>query len=242
MKKLLLNCDQVFEVLTRGPFPTGQDGDEAVEHHLRACYDCRRLAEALRPAVELLHEAVAADQAIDLPEYQGSLLESEIREREPIKDRTLARGVRRIANPPKDSRQDVHRYDRVVNAVRLMAASILVAALGILLYGISISPSFVRQSPDARGSIAPQPTLARYLPDEEGLLTLVSLNLPDACLPAHHRPLLAEDAANLLAAIEAGSLETLRCCTECHRAKESKFTSESVVIVTQQNCQVCHRG
>ena len=67
MKKLLLNCDQVFDVLTRGPFPTGSPDDEGVEHHLRACHDCRQLAEALRPAVSLLHEAVAADEALDLP-------------------------------------------------------------------------------------------------------------------------------------------------------------------------------
>ena len=71
--KLLVNCDQVFDVLTRGPFPTGEASDEAVEQHLRACHDCRRLAEALRPAVALMHEAVSGDQALSLPEYQGSL-------------------------------------------------------------------------------------------------------------------------------------------------------------------------
>jgi hypothetical protein len=31
--KLLMNCDQVFDVLTRGPFPTGEPSDEPVEHH-----------------------------------------------------------------------------------------------------------------------------------------------------------------------------------------------------------------
>ena len=73
MKRLLLNCDQVFEVLTRGPFPTGEPQDEAVERHLRACHECRQLAEALRPAVALLHEAVSSEEAEQLPEYQGSL-------------------------------------------------------------------------------------------------------------------------------------------------------------------------
>ena len=73
MKRLLLNCDQVFEVLTRGPFPSGAPEDEAVERHLRACHECRQLAEALRPAVALFHEAVSADEALELPEYQGSL-------------------------------------------------------------------------------------------------------------------------------------------------------------------------
>src|SRR5436190_19435945 len=70
---MLLNCDQVFDVLTRGPFPTGEPQDDAVERHLRACHECRQLAEALRPAVALLHEAVDADEALELPEYQGAL-------------------------------------------------------------------------------------------------------------------------------------------------------------------------
>jgi len=73
VKCLLLNCDQVFEVLTRGPFPTGEPQDEAVERHLRACHECRQLAEALRPAVALMHEAVSSEEAEQLPEYQGSL-------------------------------------------------------------------------------------------------------------------------------------------------------------------------
>ena len=73
MKQLLVSCDQVFDVLTRGPFPTGAASDEGVEQHLRACHECRQLAEALRPAVALMHEAVSAEQAIDLPGYQGSL-------------------------------------------------------------------------------------------------------------------------------------------------------------------------
>lgn len=75
-------CDQVFERLTRGPFPGGPfaDGsssdpaeDARVERHLACCHDCRRLAEALRPAVELFHEAL--ERTDDLPRYAGRLRE-----------------------------------------------------------------------------------------------------------------------------------------------------------------------
>lgn len=66
-----MNCDQVFDILTRGPFPTGCDSDAAVELHLQACYDCRQLAEALRPAVELFHESIDEDELADLPGYHG---------------------------------------------------------------------------------------------------------------------------------------------------------------------------
>ena len=57
--KLLLDCDDVFDRLTRGPFPSGAADDDAVESHLRSCHECRELAEALRPAVKLMHVAYA---------------------------------------------------------------------------------------------------------------------------------------------------------------------------------------
>ena len=64
-----MNCDQVFDILTRGPFPTGTPCDTGVEAHLRTCFECRRLAEALRPALELFQEAVGPEESRDLPGY-----------------------------------------------------------------------------------------------------------------------------------------------------------------------------
>jgi hypothetical protein len=58
-------------ILTRGPFPTGEDWDEDVESHLEVCSDCWRLAEALRPALEVFQEAVPPAEGRDLPGYWG---------------------------------------------------------------------------------------------------------------------------------------------------------------------------
>jgi hypothetical protein len=66
-----MDCDQVFSILTRGPFPTGESWDEEVESHLENCSDCWRLAEALRPAMEVFQEAVPAAESRDLPGYWG---------------------------------------------------------------------------------------------------------------------------------------------------------------------------
>jgi hypothetical protein len=66
-----MDCDQVFMILTRGPFPTGAISDEFVEEHLEACGDCWRLAEALRPAQELFQEAVSSVEGRNLPGYWG---------------------------------------------------------------------------------------------------------------------------------------------------------------------------
>src|SRR3990170_1027429 len=66
-----MDCDQVFMILTRGPFPTGEPWDEEVEAHLETCADCWRLAEALRPALEVFQEAVPPAESRDLPGYWG---------------------------------------------------------------------------------------------------------------------------------------------------------------------------
>jgi hypothetical protein len=66
-----MDCDQVFMILTRGPFPTGEIWDEDVETHLETCGDCWRLAEALRPALEVFQEAVPPAESRDLPGYWG---------------------------------------------------------------------------------------------------------------------------------------------------------------------------
>ena len=69
-----MNCDEVFEILTAGPFPRGDSSDGAVEGHLAQCNDCRALAAALRPAVERL--ASLADEPVawlDLPGYWGEV-------------------------------------------------------------------------------------------------------------------------------------------------------------------------
>jgi hypothetical protein len=66
-----MDCDQVFMVLTSGPFPTGDRSDVAVEEHLECCASCWRIAEALRPAHDLFEEAVPASESRDLPGYWG---------------------------------------------------------------------------------------------------------------------------------------------------------------------------
>jgi hypothetical protein len=112
-------CDQVFERLTRGPFPGGSMSDSAedarVERHLACCHDCRRLAEALRPAVELFHEAL--DQTDDLPRYAGSLREE--REASP----RVA-----LAEPPLPTEESYRRLASGARLYRGRAPELFVAA------------------------------------------------------------------------------------------------------------------
>lgn len=67
----MVDCDDVFDVLTRGPFPAGLESDAVVERHLAHCHECQQLAEALRPAVELFQEAITPEESFGLPSYSG---------------------------------------------------------------------------------------------------------------------------------------------------------------------------
>jgi hypothetical protein len=245
VKKLLLNCDQVFDVLTRGPFPTGDVSDESVEHHLRACHECRQLAEALRPAVAVLHEAVSAEQALDLPEYQGSLPFQR-----PVR-RKLS--MVRLAGPPRGepieqthvARKPANRHAGG-NSVRFVAATLLGVGLATWLWALTT---------DSRGARGVRPPtqvaedtwspMRDGVPGATGLLTLANLKLPSDCLPLTHRPLSRDQAAELALAIYDGSLAGLACCTECHHAGQTRsgaVRSSAVARTTQQQCQACHRG
>lgn len=74
-----MDCDQVFAALTRGPFPTGSANDAEVENHLEGCVSCWRLAVALQPADEALHEAMPRAERRDLPSYWGGVAGAEAR-------------------------------------------------------------------------------------------------------------------------------------------------------------------
>ncbi len=67
-----MQCDHVFGILTRGPFPTGDPSDLQVEAHLSVCADCRRLAQALRPLESAARETIPPLESYSLPVYRGT--------------------------------------------------------------------------------------------------------------------------------------------------------------------------
>lgn len=79
-----MNCDDIFEILTEGPFPRGTASDALVEMHLLECPSCQRLAQALQPALELLHESLSGPESNELPEYWGSLFLEEVCQAAPV--------------------------------------------------------------------------------------------------------------------------------------------------------------
>ena len=220
MPKLLMNCDQVFDVLTRGPFPTGAASDAAVEHHLRCCHDCRELAEALQPAVELLHEAIAPEDASGLPEYQGALSSAHGSVATAEAWRPTPLSVRRISQPAVSRR----RPSKLLSFARFTAALVLLCALGSLFWGVVSTAN--------RTAASRERVPARL--DQAGLLTLASLKLPAECFPRE-----SLGGGNLPS---AGTViqDALRCCTECHNAAHPQRAALGTVATMQRSCVACH--
>jgi len=137
-----MDCDQVFMILTRGPFPTGEAWDEQVEAHLESCAECWRLAEALRPALEVFQEAVPPAESRELPGYWGDARPASevIADLSQGASRTaLAQGVRRVSRPiPAEERNAASREFSVdvLRAIALAATMTAVAfTVMVLLRG-----------------------------------------------------------------------------------------------------------
>jgi hypothetical protein len=219
-----MNCDLVFDILTRGPFPSGEASDDAVERHLCACYECRQLAEALRPAVALFHESIEAGECAELPGYHGAL------PAESAGGRTTVVATAEGCFTRRSTRAALKRRWRLSPAVRSLAMRL--AATGGLAAGLCVV-MFALAGPQASDdgqtlSEVAAPGLLREGSDPR--LALASLELPQDCfrltlgapLDRHGRAL---------------------CCTNCHAAGLSRAPQLGQSLETvMRSCRLCHES
>ena len=230
-----MNCDQVFDILTRGPFPTGTACDEPLEAHLNECPECRRLAEALRPALELFQEAVDPEESRDLPGYWSAAAT------DPQAVVSYAHEVElRRARPLGAGGAAANRTsNRSALAAWRMAAMLAVGVtLGLLLSARSALDGF-NWSPF--GADAQRAPLAP--PGDEPNLNLADrlqlAALPAACLrgePAGGpRAKPRRDQLPL-----AAELARLDCCSGCHHADSDAAVPAAATVKVAGSCQLCH--
>jgi hypothetical protein len=241
--KLLVTCDQVFDCLTRGPFPSGGREDEAVQWHLEACHECRQLAEALRPAVALLHEALPVGEQADLPTYGAAQEDEDLCERA---DGALAARIRMIMDRGETRPRSITSQEKWLYAVRFLAASVLALALGTLLAGVFWQN---KQGEVGQLKIAPVLGSEHHQPNAEGLVRLAALNLPRVCLPG----MPAAMGSGVVSGQETVPVDdssarpsggtTHACCTRCHAAgKEGAALTQRTIAALQQSCILCHQA
>lgn len=134
-----MDCNQVFMILTRGPFPTGESWDEQVETHLEHCGDCWRLAEALRPALEVFQEAVPPSEGRDLPGYWGDARPASTTivefQRESLRT-AIAPNVKRAARPIVEALSPRLANELSASAFRAVVIATTMAAAAVALFAV----------------------------------------------------------------------------------------------------------
>jgi hypothetical protein len=227
-----MNCDQVFDILTRGPFPTGTPCDTGVEAHLSACPECRRLAEALRPALELFQEAVGPEESRDLPGYWCAVATD--RKQPPISYAQEAQ--LRVEAPRTWAAATLGKNFSALAAWRLAALLALGVMAGSLMNSRGTLDGFSAVTPLGGAAAAPADDEKRpsfTLAEHQELATLPAAcfrNIP-ATAPRYRVP-----NRQLLAKAD---LSNLSCCTDCHHANADGVPKAATALVSQ-SCRMCH--
>lgn len=235
----MILCDEVFEILTRGPFPTGAPSDGIVESHLKRCAACRELAEALRPAVELFQEAVTPEESRTLPSYLGepaSNLAPWLTAENGAGSR-VAQRTRRAA----PTRRRLRLSLPVMPAFSLGPAARVAAAL---LLGMALA-GLLRQLGSAEGLPGPTPPggvaeqgQVRWLLAESGFSWFHRNRLSPQCIADAPAPIVVACRGGDRSV--SGAIE-LACCSTCHAADRARRQLSLKAMSTVANaCGACH--
>jgi len=256
-----MNCDDVFEELTRGPFPSGQATDAAIEAHLAACPGCRRLAQVFAPAVTLLHESLHAEECQELPAYWGEWL------REPAASAWSASASRAVEDAVDDTGSLRPSGPRAGSASWWAVATLILCSMGLgwsLAQPIGHGPS----GPGAWGTETWEGSFgsdrdsasALFSGSEQGVLSREALGLTLACLTrAHGSPAVTQavpitqvdpktqavpeprDAppAKVVGPTSRLELAQLQCCTLCHAVDRTHRQAMHVTRLAR-SCRLCH--
>lgn len=221
----MIHCDDVFDVLTRGPFPSGEASDNLVERHLADCAGCRRLAEALRPAIELFEEAIGPEESRHLPRYWGDAATDVVDACE-AETRVAPPQVGLIVRARRDKILEIGR-----NAARFLAA---------VAVGIAIAAVFGQSRAHPPGGGSPSPAGGEYALD--AILHGAKWS-PDA-LPAACRqpPQQVAEAAKRDDSWHIATLLKQKCCTECHRSVDPGTSTSAATTTTLLACSTCHQN
>lgn len=227
-----MTCDDLLDLLTGQSRADNNQSRDAMKRHLAHCRSCRRLADALEPAVELFREAAAGDEFAAPSLYEGPWSEQE--REEPEWD-DAEKHAPLVTRPPETPEWVRHLFGG--DLLRLAAAVLIGLTLGALVWGTTDSP--VGATTPGKLAISAPGSATLSTPR----VTLASLRLTAACLPIEHRPADAAIAPRVRPATEllaSADYSALNCCTLCHaslgEAPHSRFATSEVV----RSCQACH--
>jgi hypothetical protein len=219
--KAVLTCDDVFDVLTRAPFPSGASDDQIVESHLAVCHDCRQLAEALRPAVGLFHEAMIEESDQALPAYRGQLSPIDrCSDLNIVSSRMVEQVSELLGGNSWDNcstRRDRRSKRSVLSRTWLGIAGCLAAVLVATLALVASRSRSTHEEPVVASSVRSV--------DDRDVKLLAALDLPIGCAPRGSTALMAS---------------SYDCCTKCHTAGSQVSSSRQAILKSSSACIACH--
>ncbi|HVA47455.1 MAG TPA: hypothetical protein VNH11_13885 [Pirellulales bacterium] len=224
----MIHCDEVFDILTRGPFPTGAPSDGIVESHLNHCDACRQLAEALRPAIELLQEAIGPEESGSLPCYGGAA--------EPWSGPSAASLKTKQAVATRRARQpEALPTAPGVWPWRSAARFAAAACVGLVLAGLL--RQVVLQGAMARRGMPPAVAVAAsWRLDTDARQWAQELSLGGPC----RQPVAGLTLAAARPGQAAEDALQLACCLGCHAARGNSLLPAARLGGFVQACQACH--
>lgn len=256
-----INCDQVFAILTRGPFPSGESTDAAVEIHLSLCRSCRRIAEALRPEGSISEACLIPEESRELPYYWGVMVlpeelepkevphnevedqqQEQQREQQTVVATAMERRIRR------HHRRRISLFDRqeplsYLSGWQLAIAVLMGAVLGISLKLLGYTSDF---ETERASYVRPAPVVtqkvhtAAMLPSNARQQLAAKLGVAPACWqdqPIDYHGATPESQASTFYSL---SRNADLCCTKCHNATAPRFALRGTTARISRSCQVCH--
>lgn len=232
-----MNCDQVFAILTRGPFPSGDSTDSAVELHLSRCSECRHFADALRPDGSTDSESLIPEESRGLPYYWGV---AALASGEQTGSLTATEGRRRTRRKRKPSFFERHEPLAHLSGWQLAFAVLMGALLGTLLRligyadgGVTGNNAMVAAAPPTTFESRPRLSTAdRQLADK--------LGATPACRERRLPGFDSEGNADLSRSLSNTSGSASLCCTECHNSTSPRFALQTTTAKIVRSCQICH--
>ncbi len=222
----LPTCDDVFEVLTRAPFPTGEhDTDMPIERHLTVCHSCRELAEALRPATDMLAHGQSETNAENtpLPVFLAD-------------DSTPSH--RCITDQPERQTTDLVAAIRGPLIAVALCLMVVLAVQGNWSHGSTGSDN----SQSAPGNFAASGASGGgNLTELMGSANVCSLVSVDAVFESK------ESDGELLSNLADHKFTSAHCCSQCHHAETNKAEAQKAaslkgpqMLALVNRCQHCH--
>lgn len=252
-----MTCDDVFAILTRGPFPSGERHDRMVELHLQLCPACQRLAEALRPNDDRRPESIAPEDSMALPGYWGGPLHLES---QPAVSLTQMAGKNRPqskASPVRTVRKPSYGVN-IWHFTAAVALGIIIAAILRTLVGVpdrgamSIASNATGTGYRNAGGAGGYGNLPegyddrRWANADHWLQTenrIPADKLPQQC---PRKAASFRDYSPLLngeySAAQALRLGQENCCHNCHRTGETKLLGDDddAILRVHRSCNACH--